>query len=313
MAVVKKLLWFGLFGLVCLRAFAQQDPQFSLGFMDRTFTNPAYVGNTREDLFCASVANRLELTKFDGAPVTSVVGLHGPLTLFGIPSGVGITFYNDMAGALRAPGLSLTYAYRHKLPSGVLSFGLSAGLLTSWYANGNWRLPDGGQADPAVPTNETAGMSFDMSLGAYYESPTLFGGVSCKHLTAPELGVDKTGAFKQTLYLNTGYRYTLSETEWMLMPMLDLVSDFAQTSLTLQATAWFRDKYWGGLGYRWGQAVAGMVGAQLFEGLNVAYAYEFYTSSLNKFSGGSHELIISYSFSISIPRGSQRYKSIRYL
>ncbi len=313
MAVTKKLLWGIAFMMMFFRAEAQQDPQFSLGFLNRVFTNPGDAGNTKEGLFCGTAANRLEMTKFDGAPVTSVVDLHGPITLFGISSGVGFTFYNDMAGALRAPGFLLTYAYRQPLFNGSFGVGFSAGLLTSWYATTTWRLPDGGQTDPGVPTNETAGMSFDVSLGAHYSSPTWFGGISCKHLTAPRLGVDKNGSLQRTLYLNAGYHYGLAETDWALMPMTDLVTDFAQLSWTLQATAWYKERYWAGLGYRWGQAVVGMLGIELIEGLKVAYAYEYLTSEVNRFSGGSHELVISYSFSLTIPPGSQQYKSVRYL
>jgi len=313
MKAVKKLLWVAALMSVFFKAEAQQDPQFGLGFLNRVFTNPGDAGNTREGLFTATAANRLELVNFDGAPVTNVVGLHGPITLFGISSGVGITLYNDMAGALRAPGISLTYAYRQPLFDGMLGVGVTAGMITSWYAVTNWRLPDGGSADPAVPMNETAGMNFDAAIGAYYSSDTWFGGLSCKHLTAPRLGVDRTGSLPRTLYVNAGYRYAFAETDWTLMPMAELVSDFAQTSTLWQATAWYREKYWGGLGYRWGRALQFMVGFELFEGVRVTYAYEYMTSQLNRFNGGSHELVLSYSFSLTIPPGSQRYKSVRYL
>lgn len=313
MSVVKKLGWVILYLLVFSSADAQQDPQFSLGFLDRMFTNPGYAGNTQENLFNATALNRLELTGFEGAPVTTVVDLHGPVSLFGISSGVGISLYNDMAGALRAPGLSLTYAYRHNIFDGVLGVGLTAGILTSWYANQTWRLPDGGAQDPSVPSHETSGINFDMSLGAYYQSPTWFGGLACKHLTTPKLGVDKVGELPRTFYANLGYTYALDASDWVFTPMADLCTDFGQTSFSLKATGSYKGRYWAGLGYRWSQAVVGMLGIELFEGLKVAYAYEYLTSDLNRISGGCHELLLSYSFSITIPKGSQRYKSIRYL
>ena len=304
-------------GILCLTlvfsAKAQQGTQFSLGFLNRMFTNPGYAGNTTENLFTATALNRLGMTGFEGAPVTTVVELHGPVTLFGISSGVGISLYNDVAGALNAPGISLTYAYRHKVFDGVIGVGLTGGLIASWYANQTWRLPDGGSQDPAVPTEETAGMSFDMDFGVYYQSATWFGGLSGKHLTAPRFGVDKQGSFPRTLYANLGYTYVFDELDWTIMPMVDWVTDFGQNSFSLKATGCYKKVYWAGLGYRWGQAVVGMVGLELFEGLKLAYAYEYLTSKLSRFSGGCHELLLSYSFAITIPKGVQRYKSIRYL
>ena len=292
---------------------AQQSPQFSLGFLNRVFTNPGYAGNTTENLFTATALNRLEMTGFEGAPVITTVDLHGPVTLFGISSGVGISLYNEAIGALRAPGVSLTYAYRHKIFDGILSIGMTAGVLTSWYTQQNWRLPDNSSQDPAVPANETSGVNFDMDLGAYYQSSTWFFGLACKHLTAPRLGVDKMGSLPRTLYANLGYTYAFNESDWVITPMADLVTDFGQTSFAFKVMGRYKEKYWAGLGYRWNQAIVGMLGIELFEGVKIAYAYDFLVSKLNRFSGGCHELSLSYSFSVMVPKGSQRYKSIRYL
>ncbi|MDR0295578.1 MAG: PorP/SprF family type IX secretion system membrane protein [Prevotellaceae bacterium] len=313
MSVVKKLCCGVFFLLMVFSTKAQQTPQFSLGFLNRMFSNPGYAGNTTENLFTATALNRLEMTGFEGAPVITVVDLHGPVALFGISSGVGVSLYNDMAGALRAPGFSLTYAYRHKIFDGTIGIGVTAGLVASWYTNQNWRLPEGEGSDPSVPTNEIAGMNFDMDLGAYYQSSTWFGGVACKHLTEPRLGVDKKGSLPRTLYANLGYAYAFDESEWMIMPMVDLVSDFAQTGFSLKTIVYYKKIYWAGLAYRWNQAIVGMLGIELFEGLKIAYAYEYLISELNRFSGGCHELLLNYSFAITIPKGSQRYKSIRYL
>jgi len=313
MSVRKKLCCGFFFLLLVFSVKAQQDPQFSMSFLNRMFTNPGYAGNTVENLFTATASNRLEMTGFEGAPIVTVINLHGPVSLFGISSGVGISLYNDMAGALRAPGINLTYAYRHKIFGGVIGIGVTAGVIAGWYANSNWRLPEGGGVDPSVPANETAGISFDMDLGVYYQSSGWFGGIACKHLTAPRFGVDKQGSLPQTLYVNLGYTYVFDESDWVVIPMADLVTDFGQTGFSLKATVGYKKIYWGGLSYRWSQAIIGMLGIELFGGLNVAYAYEYLTSKLNRFSSGCHELLLSYSFAITIPKGSQRYKSIRYL
>jgi type IX secretion system PorP/SprF family membrane protein len=312
MAIVKKALW-GVVMLLCLNAKAQQDPQFSLGFLQRAYTNPGELGNTTEGLFCATMANRLELTNFDGAPVVNVLNLHGPVTLFGISSGIGITLYSDVAGALRAPGFNVAYAYRRPLYKGAVGIGVELGMLSSWYATNSWRLPGGGVSDNATPTREEAALSFDMNMGVAYYSDTWFGGIACKHLTAPSLGTERIAQYTQTLYLHAGYRYPFINSRWSVTPMFRLMTDFAQTGWRIDAVAQYNAKYLLGLGFRWGQAVTGMVGMDILNGVKVVYAYDFLITALNRFSGGSHELMISYSFSLTVPRGAQRYKSIRYL
>jgi len=52
---------------------------------------------------------------------------------------------------------------------------------------------------------------------------------------------------------------------------------------------------------------------ELFNGVRVGYAYDFATSDIRKNSNGSHEFMLSYCFSLSIERSSQRYKSVRFL
>jgi type IX secretion system PorP/SprF family membrane protein len=312
MAVIKKALWVMMMSL-CFNAKAQQDPQFSLGFLNSVYTNPGELGNTAEGLFCATMANRLELTNFDGAPVVNVINLHGPVTLFGISSGIGITLYSDVAGALRAPGFSLAYAYRRPLYKGMLGIGVDLGMLSSWYATSSWRLPGGGSTDDATPVREEAAMSFDMNMGIAYHSDTWFGGIACKHLTAPSLGTERLTQYRQTFYLHAGYQYPFINSQWSVMPMFRLMTDFAQTSWRVDAVARYGTRYLLGLGFRWGQAVTGMLGMDIINGVKVVYAYDFLISALNRFSGGCHELTISYSFSLTVPRGAQRYKSIRYL
>ena len=312
MAILKKALW-GMAMLLCFDARAQQDPQFSLGFLNRVFTNPGEAGNTTEGLFCAAMANRLELINFEGSPVVNVLSLHGPVTLFGISSGIGITLYNDVAGALRAPGFSAAYAYRRPLFQGTLGVGIDMGMLSSWYTGNSWRLPNGAAADDAVPTREEAALSFDMNMGVAYHSRTWFGGIACKHLTAPTLGTERLARYRQTGYLHAGYRHAFDDSQWSVTPMLGLVTDFAQTSWRVDAAARYGTKYLLGIGYRWGQAITGMLGMNIFNGVEVVYAYDFFTSAVNRFSGGCHEITVSYSFSLTVPKGTQRYKSIRYL
>lgn len=291
---------------------AQQDPQFNLGFMNPTFVNPGFAGNTEEDMFCASAYNRLELVNFDGSPISTIINVQGPIDILGVHSGISVTIQNELAGYLRAPGLNLGYAYRRNLWQGQIGIGASLGFISSWYANTDWRTPDGG-VDPAVPTQENAGVAFDLGAGVYYSDSRLFGGISFTHLTSPKLGIDDNARYRPTMYLTGGYTFLIDSTTWMMQPMLNVVSDFTQTSFNIACNATYQKKYWAGINYRWGQAVAAMIGIEVIAGLKVAYSYEYATSRLSRFSNGTHELMLSYAFAVKTVRGIQRYKSIRYL
>ncbi len=295
------------------KVYAQQDAQFNMGFMNPTFINPGYAGNTEEDMFCASAYNRLEATKFDGAPVTTIVNVHGPIDILGIHSGISVTLQNEMAGYLRAPGLSLGYAYRRALWKGQIGIGLSLGFISSWYASNSWRTPDGGGIDPVVPTQENAGFAIDLGTGAYYSDSCWFGGLSFTHLTSPSLGVDNNASYRPTLYATGGYTFYIDSSAWNIKPMLSVVSDFTQTSFNIACNVMYEKKYWAGINYRWGQAIAAMIGLEVFGGLSIGYSYEYATSRMSRFSGGTHELMLSYSFAVKTVRGAQKYKSIRYL
>ncbi|MDR3134221.1 MAG: PorP/SprF family type IX secretion system membrane protein [Prevotellaceae bacterium] len=291
---------------------AQQDAQFNLWFMNPTFINPGHAGNTQEEMFCASGYNRLELRGFDEAPVSTVLNVHGPVNIFGVRSGISVTLQNELAGFLRAPGLNLGYAYRHSLGAGEIGIGASLGFISSWYASNTWNLPDG-SADPVAPSQENAGIAFDLGAGAYYSDSRWVGGLSFTHLTSPKLGVDNNARYRPTLYAMGGYTFFADSVTWLITPMLWIVSDFAQASYHAACHAMYKKKYWGGINYRWGQAIIAMAGMEVFDGLNIAYAYEYATSRLSRFSRGTHELMLSYSFAVKAVRGTQRYKSIRYL
>ncbi len=312
MIILRKALLLLVLTLFIKTVNAQQDPLFNLGFFNFAYINPGFAGSNTEGLFSATALNRLELTGFDGAPVTTIANCEGPVSFFGIESGVGLTVYNDKIASLNAPGISLSYAYRHAVNNGSLGIGFSAGVLSSWFSETSWRLPDEG-TDPSVPTQKEGGAAFDAGLGAFYSHPRWYAGVSCTHLTSPKLGVEGFAHKKPTLYINGGYTFLLDSTRWMIKPMLNAASDFATTSVSLTGTVWYEGKYWGGISYRWKEAVVFMLGMDLFEGLKVAYAFDYATSKLSKFNNGTHEIMLSYSFSLSVPRGAQKYKSIRYL
>jgi hypothetical protein len=86
------------------------------------------------------------------------------------------------------------------------------------------------------------------------------------------------------------------------------VIQFSATSLVR-----YNKKAWGGVSYRPGDALVGIIGIELFNGIRIGYAYDFPISDIRKSTSGSHEFLVNYCFNLSMGKSPMRYKSIRFL
>jgi hypothetical protein len=109
-------------------------------------------------------------------------------------------------------------------------------------------------------------------------------------------------------YLMGGYDLDL-ENGFVLQPAIMVKSDLVTTQLDLNVAAMYNNQLWGGVTYRVNDAFAVMAGYQLTKDLRATYSYDITTSSLSNSSSGSHEIMMSYCFTIEIPpkeKGSYR-------
>ncbi len=307
----KKILLSIVFLSVGLGLMAQEDTHFSQGVFNQAYVNPAVAGST--DLFLATGVVRMEMLGFDGAPTNSILNVNGPIDV--LHGGVTLSLYSDKIGYYTMPGFSLGYSFRFPLWKGNFALGLSAGLVNGRIDASSWRFPDGsGSSDGAVPIEKESAISPDFGAGAYYNDDRLFLGLSVMHLNKPKVTkVAEKSTLPQVLYVTGGYRFTLNNPDFDFRPSAYLSSDFAITQLTLNAHMFYREKLWGGLSYRLNEAVVGMLGFELFEGIKISYSYDFITSKARVGSNGAHEILVSYGFSISTEKRKQQNRSVRYL
>src|SRR3954470_6037662 len=107
-----------------LRAFAQQDPQYSLYQFNQLSINPAYAG-ARDRIACV-VDMRKQWADVSGAPSTGIVSVHSPVMNGKL--GVGLNMVSDKIGPKSATGIYANCAYILKVNTKCkLSFGLRAG------------------------------------------------------------------------------------------------------------------------------------------------------------------------------------------
>ena len=88
-------------------------------------------------------------------------------------------------------------------------------------------------------------------------------------------------------------------------------TDFKSSVLNFTCLGEFKKRFSGGLGYRWGDSIDFLIGANLLNGLYAGYAYDLPVSGMIK-SGGSHEICLRYSFKPEFSK-KNKYKSERIL
>ncbi len=293
---------------------AQQDPTFSQVRTILPLINPAASGS--KDRICLNAAHREQWVGFDGAPSQSFFGADGAFSFFGADHGIGLNILNDIYGFNSDLGIGLNYAYRFDIANGKLAVGVNVGFVNK-ALDPDWIIPDGlgsVQGDRYIPQNKESRVAFDMGLGIFYRSDNLFLGISTTHLNQSRIRYENaTPYLVRHYYLTAGYNYQLANPLFEIMPTIMIQSDGKANQIYLNTNVRYNKRFWGGVSYRAGDAIVGILGVELFNGVKVGYSYDFAVSRIMKHSSGSHELTIGYCFDLSLDRTPQKYKSIRFL
>lgn len=314
----RRLLTVILCTIACV-ATAQTENFSSLNMFNYMYYNPGYAGDGNEIETRALI--RSQWMGFDGAPQTQTFSVDAPIKLFGIKNGLGLTIINDGIGNFQNTGLNFSYAYRRVMMQGEV--GLGAGLsMTNQSFKGSWIFPDGSSSDPWVPQNtEDKPMFFDMNLGFYYSSDNVYLSCSMRNLLQSQIkysstseGEDVKSSYNaRQLFVGAGYEYQLNNPLFTLKPNLFVATDFASTSFALTGIVTYNEKFYGGISYKPIDAIIFLAGISLPSGIEVAVSYDLTTSSIIKYSSGSFEFMVGYSFSLDKDKDNRKYKSVRYL
>lgn len=298
------------------QSFAQLDVPTSMNWATPTLYNPATVG--ADSALHVTAFDRMQWVGIDDAPQTFFVSADLPFMLKRHRAGAGISVLNDQEGLFTTTFLNAQFAFSRKLWGGRLALGVQPGFVNQSFKGGEVSIPTGDAWDPSdegIPTSDVSGMGFDLGLGAYYEWGHYYAGLSVEHMlgTALELGDYAYTELSQTFYFHAGGNIPIKRTLFILHPSLLVRStiQFTQVDLTLRAT--FDHKFWGGLTYRPGDAVAIMVGADVGN-IRIGYSYDVGISRMGFESGGSHELLAGWTMHIDLDKKSRHgAKSIRIL
>ncbi len=312
-------IYLAIFSCLAFTGLAQQDLQFTQFQFNRMYYNPGVVGSG--GAICINGVHRSQWVGFEGAPTSQNINANVPLKI--LHGGLGLKISNDQIGYFQIINAGLGYAFQYNLGNGTIGAGFSANISTQTVNNAEWIAPDGsnGSTDPFIAPTGATGVGFDMDFGFYYESPTIWAGISSSRLlesaTPYTSATNSITTFynRRHYYLMGGYNYQWPSSNLELQPALLLKTDFAASSVVdVNLTALYNNKLWGGVSYRLTEAVAVNIGYQFTKALRAGYSYDIPITDISGQGGGSHEIFLSYCFKIEIPpKPPGSYKNPRFM
>lgn len=304
-------LWITLSFFTILSAGAQ-EPLLNHSIFNQLAINPGYTGSS--GMISATAMHRQQWAGFGkGSPITSVFNIDAAISPFGFNSGIGLNILQDQFGFNQDLGVNLSYAARFALQGiGNLAFGINGGFINNTL-DPTWIFPDGGSGDVIIPDGKQSDINFDIGAGVFFNNSDMFFGVSATHINETKMYTGYSTHYKRQFYVVGGYFLQFANPNWEFSPVVLISSDLVINQMSINANLIYNKRFWGGVSYRVGESVTGMVGVELFSGLRVGYAYDFSTTEISGFNSGSHEFMLGYSFSLKKERAPQQYKSIRFL
>jgi len=311
--------------VVSIKGFAQQGIQFSQYAFTGLTVNPAYAGY-KED-WTLNMVSRLQWTGIPGAPRTAAVSIDGLTDDLVKNIGLGLVVVGDQLGPQTTSSVYANYAYRLQLDAEDtrrLCFGIGVGASQYSVDNSKFNAIDG--TDPLLGTGTLTRISPDFRGGIFYNSPTLYVGLSALNILADAAFNDNVSVVRETrsYYLTAGYLVPINESiDWK--PSILVKEDFkGPTNVDITNSFLLGKVLWLGGSYRTGvttinksalqsnidhyDAVAGIVQFYVNDRFRIGYSFDYNMSKLASYQNGTHELSIGFSFA----RRKERILSPRY-
>ncbi len=258
--------------------------------------NPAIAGSNPE-FIPLTMTIRKQWAGFNGAPITQHFTGHADV---GADFGLGLHFFNDLTGPTRRSGFDFAMSYGLQLDEKNehrLRFGLSFVLMEHVFDRNKITYEQ--PSDPTIDGVYVQNIIPDANFGIFYhKDSTIFGGISVMNLIQSRKDITNisntfNNRIDRTYYLYGGYNYLINQ-DFMLRPSLLMQFQAnAPMSFDVNCLVEYRYTYWGGLSYRYQDAVAVILGIN-WNNFMFAYSYDITTSDIRKYSSGSHEITLGY-------------------
>ncbi len=273
----------------------QQMPQYTQYMFNDFVINPAIAGIHNH--YQIRTNHRFQWIGLTDPPLTNSISFYGPHEK--LDMGYGGYIYNDVTGPTSRTGFTGAYAYNIAINSEIrVSMGLYLSLMQ--YRIDGTQLNPKDVSDPSILNMVSTSYMPDAGLGAYLYAEDFYVGLSLAQLLNNNVKLfdNKDGINRLKTHINLvgGYNYQIDR-DWTISPSL-MVKGTAPKEFSFDITArvdW-KKMVWGGVSYRFQDAVSILIGYSYEETLIFGYAYDIGITSLRKYNTGTHELMIGYRF-----------------
>lgn len=273
---------------------AQQEAQFTQYMDNMLYYNPAYAGS--RDALSISALHRQQWVGFDGAPMSTTLSLHTPLSYENIA--VGLSVLNDKVGPVNATWINadVSYSLKFKNHNGRLNFGINGGinLLNGDLAS----LVKTDAGDEALNVRYQNDLKPNLGAGIYYHSDHFFAGVAVPRIL--DDGKNLSNILNEG-YMSQRHYYAMIGGYFNASRMLKIrpsamlkITENAPLALDLSMAFIFYDQFWLGANYRLLESAGIFAQYQINKSFKIGYAFEYSTTKLRGHHYGTHELLLGY-------------------
>ncbi len=292
--MMKKILIVALLLAGTLQTFAQQDPQYSLYMFNPLGVNPGYAGS--REVLSAVLVHRSQWIGLEGAPETQALAINTPLK--NKKMGVGLQIVNDKIGPKTVQTLTAAYAYRLKMGSGKLAFGLRGGILNYNYDWEKIEYKDEGDVIPNTAAESFILPTFD--FGIYYNSRTMYLGLAVDHINRAQFNliegqdtIDSDARVYSNFTATFGKAFVINDN---LVIKTSILTRLAKTAgnIDVNSSVLFKNKILFGVTLRTTGVLVFMTEINLSKSLRMGIAYDADGSKVARSTSGSFEVFLGY-------------------
>ena len=284
----------------------QQRAQFTQYMINPFLYNPAVAGT--EDYTDIRAGYRKQWTGFDGSPSSAYLSVHtniGKAKTVNTRArnkkngfhGIGAVITNDQIGATSTTTISAAYSYHLRVSRKIFaSLGAMGGL--QQYALESSKLNTTNPNDAAINGFSNRSLA-DVNIGTWVYSDKFYAGATMIQVVPQTLynstnNTIEKGKLAHHYMVMAGYRIPIGNDLTFIPSFCVKAVSPAPVSYDINSKIRYKNIGWIGLSYRHKDAVAAMFGIIIDNTFDVSYSYDYTTSAIKQFSGGSHEIIVGY-------------------
>ena len=272
---------------------SQQLHFMSQFLQHNTMYNPAAAGMSNVNKL--GFAYRSQWSGFSG-PKT--IMQYGDFDLPKYTTGVSYYLYKDETGPTSRTGGQLALSYHVKSANKKNKLGIGLEIRGFQYALDKSKT-DGNASDPRIIGFKNK-FALDAGFGVYFTNEKLSIGAASSQLIGSKLqstdvpNSTLNGRLYRHYNFTANYKIQTGEDIYVIPFALVRLIENSPTEIDFGAKVDYQDKIWWALDWRVNQFWSVQAGMKLFQRVRASYSYDYYTSPINIYSDGAHEVGLQF-------------------